>query len=169
MTDGSLVKFPSLDTVVYTSMWDFFWNSRKINYLPTLVDSFDDLRQCFLNGCKIATVAFFTAFLTNFVTLSMALAEFEVPEIEYSKWGMPVMVPVVRDKQQQHWNEKQVSSLILYWKKEALTQKNLGLRWDRWIGKSCEILDGLGISESHIQVLKFELPVVRSLVVVLSS
>ena len=63
--------------------------------------------------------------------LSMALVEFEVPEIEEGKWGMPVTVPVVRDKQKQHWNKKQVSSLILYWKKEALTQKNLGLRWDR--------------------------------------
>ena len=82
---------------------------------------------------------------------------------------MPVTVPVVRDKQQQHWNEKQVSSLILYWKKEALTQKNLGLRWDQWIGESYEIRDAPGIDESHIQVLNIELPVVHSLVVVLSS
>ena len=100
----------------------------------------------------------------------MDLVEFEVPEIEEGKWGMPVMVPVVRDKQKQ-WNKKQVSSLILYWKKEALTQKKLGLRWDRWISESCEIWDDLGIGELHIQVLweKIELPVVRSLVVVLSS
>ena len=86
----------------------------------------------------------------------MDLVEFEVPEIEEGKWGMPVMVPVVRDKQKQ-WNKKQVSSLILYWKKEALTQKKLGLGWDRWIG------------ELHIWVLKIKLPVVHSLVVVLSS
>ena len=72
------------------------------------------MQRCFLNGCEIATAPFSTAFLTNFVTLSMALVEFEVPEIEEGKWGMPVTVPVVRDKQKQHWNKKQVSSLILY-------------------------------------------------------
>ena len=99
----------------------------------------------------------------------MDLVEFEVPEIEEGEWGMPVTVPVVRDKQKQ-WNEKQVSSLILYWKKEALTQKNLGLGWDRWISESCEIWDGPGIGESHIWVLweKIELPVVCSLVVLSS-